>query len=94
MGVWDDTYLTHRRIFEAFMYGEIAHANSDQRKDYEKWMSHKVAPPVLRHIFEDITRRIVDVIASFEMTNVRTICFLETGFLPPEPQEASPSGTF
>jgi hypothetical protein len=69
--------LTHRRIFEVFMYGGIAHANEDKREEYEIWMSGPMSG-ILNWFFRDIAAYIVSVLTSFYQMNQRTIEFLES----------------
>jgi hypothetical protein len=56
------------------MYGKLAHANADKRREYEKWMNHHSAvAPVLWVTFEQIVAKTIQVIISYRAMNTRTI---------------------
>ena len=69
---------TNRRLFEAFLWGDMAHANDDKRPDFEALTKKNPFSPVMEWYFEDIVARIVQVIVSFHAMNERTIQFLES----------------
>jgi hypothetical protein len=75
--IYDDV-LTNGRLFEVFMYGDLAHSNEDKRAGYEKWMQHPAAAPVLPVFFDEIVGELLRVILSFHAMNERTIRYLET----------------
>ena len=70
--------LTNGRLFEVFMYGDLAHANDDKRADYEKWMKHPAATPILPVFFDEIVGVLLGGILSFHAMNKRTSQQLET----------------
>jgi hypothetical protein len=69
--------ISRRRLLSVFMYGWLAHANSDKRDRYEKWTKSDLAP-LMQYLFEGIARTILPVIVSFQGMNARTIQLLES----------------
>jgi hypothetical protein len=76
--VFQQDVVTNRRLFEVFMYGDLAHANDDKRADYEKWMKHPGASPILPVFFDEIVGVLLRGIFSFHAMNERTIQQLES----------------
>ena len=70
--------LTNERLFEVFMYGNLAHANDDKRAEYEKWMKHPAAAALMPVFFDDIVAVLLRGIFSSHAMNERTIQHLET----------------
>jgi hypothetical protein len=75
--------LTNGRLFEVFMYGNLAHANDDKRADYEKWTKHPGGVP-MKIFFDGIVIDLLKSIFSFHSMHERTIQQLET-FSPDRP---------
>jgi hypothetical protein len=65
--------ITRRRLFEVFMYGNLAHANDDKRSEYETWMQHPLAAAIMPTIFEETIAKLTECIFSFQEMNERTI---------------------
>ena len=70
--------LTNGRLFEVFMYGNLAHANDDKRAEYEKWMKHPAAAALMPVFFDEIVTVLLRGIFSSHAMNGRTIQLLET----------------
>jgi hypothetical protein len=76
--------MTNRRLFEVFMYGGLAHANSDKRLEYETWTKSPAAG-MMEFYFEGIVADMLQVIWSFRRMNERTIQMLQSKLgMPPE----------
>jgi hypothetical protein len=71
--IYEDV-LTNGRLFEVFMYGDLAHANDDKRTDYEKWMKHPLAAPLLPRFFDEIVGVLLRGLLSFHTMNERSSC--------------------
>jgi hypothetical protein len=69
--------LSRRRLLYVFIYGGLAHANTDKRDEYEKWVKSDAAP-IMQCMFEEIVATILRVIVSFLTINTRTIQLLES----------------
>lgn len=89
--VFQEDVLTNGRLFEAFMYGDLAHANDNKRADFEKWMKHPAAAAMMPVFFDEIVGVLLRSLFSFRTMNERTIQHLES--FPAEqplPQPALP----
>jgi hypothetical protein len=76
--VIDGEKLTNRKLFETFMYGWLAHANTDKRQYYEKWVKNSPVRLMLETIFEEIAAALIGVILWFPPTNERAIQRLQS----------------
>jgi hypothetical protein len=82
--VFQGDVLTNGRLFEVFMYGDLAHANDDKRAEYEKWMKHPIAAPMMPVFFDEIVGVLLCSILTSHAMNERTIRQLES-FPPDQP---------
>jgi hypothetical protein len=81
--------MTNRRLFDVFMYGGLAHANSDKRLEYETWTKGPAAE-ILTFYFEGIVADMLQAIMSFRRMNERTIQMLQSNLgMPPESRGGS-----
>ena len=76
--VIDGEKLTNRNLFETFMYGWLAHANTDKRSHYEQWVKDSPLRFMMETIFEEIVAVLLNVIFWFPPTNERAIQRLES----------------
>ena len=76
--VIDGEKLTNRKLFETFMYGCLAHANTDKRQYYEKRVKNSPVRLMVETIFEEIVAALIGVILWFPPTNERAIQRLES----------------
>lgn len=44
-------HLTHRRVFDVFLYGGLAHANPTRRAEFDSWAKEEVTFAFLKTIF-------------------------------------------
>ena len=75
--VFQEDALTYGRLFDVFMYGHLVHANDDKRPDYERWMKHQMAAPMMPVFFDQIVGFLLRGISSFKTMNEQTIQQLE-----------------
>ena len=64
---------TNREIMDVFIYGGLAHANSEKYKRYKEWMSFPPAAAMLQTCFNMILGHILHALAYIEQVNVTTI---------------------
>ena len=76
--VIDGEKLTNRKVLETLMYGWLAHANTDKRRYYEKWVKDSPFRLIIETIFEEIIAALIGVILWFPTTNERAIQRLES----------------
>ena len=72
--------LTHRDVFETFMWGGLAHANEERKRQYDEWKS--VMPylfPLMQHEFVGILVRMLRAIVVARSLNEAAIAELEAG---------------
>lgn len=65
--------LKNRQIFETFMYGGLAHANKEKKKEHEKWVSDPYLEPLLTNEFVWIMAEILKAIFHAEKVNEQVI---------------------
>jgi hypothetical protein len=72
----DGEKITHRKILDTFLYGDLAHANDDKRPTYELWRSGPAAL-ILESTFEYIVGQVLKYIYWLRNMNVEAIRVLE-----------------
>lgn len=65
--------LTHRRIFDTFIYGGLAHANKEKKEEYDKWMNDKIIAPLLMSEFYNFLLYFLNCIAYIKKINVKAM---------------------
>jgi hypothetical protein len=65
--------ITRQRLFDVFMYGNMAHAKDDKRLEYESWMQHPLTAAILPTFLEETIASLTNCILSFHEMNERTI---------------------
>jgi hypothetical protein len=81
MSLNNEPPLSHRRILEIFLYGNLVHANSkphdDKRRVFESWRKNKIAYPILENYFEYIVGETIKYILWLAAVNADAIMALE-----------------
>lgn len=74
--------ITRRRLFDVFMYGNLAHANDDKKQEYRNWMNNSFGAAIMPMFLEETMAEMIRVIVSFEAMNERTIQQLQAVSAP------------
>ena len=82
----DGEKVTHRVILEAFLYGDLAHANEDKRKTCEIWRALPVGL-LLESTFEYVVGELMRFMFWLARMNDEAIQFLDRLSNPQSAQE-------
>lgn len=69
----NEQQLTHRYIFEVFVYGYLAHTNEEKRAVYDQWRAVPFFFPMIEREFIAIMREVLTVIFGMRDLNRRAL---------------------
>lgn len=68
--------LTYREIFDTFIFGGLAHANKEKKKEYDNWMKDVSIASLLRMEFYTFLMYFLNCIAYIKKINLKAIAEL------------------
>ncbi len=68
--------LTHREIFQAFIYGNIAHQNPAKRRLFDNWRQSPLSFPLFETLFVDILGKFTGFLEDAVSVNKKAIAHL------------------
>ena len=69
----DNQTLRRRTIMEAFIYGKLAHANTEKEKIFNQWANNPLLFPMLEFEFNNILEFLLRVIHATSQLNAKAI---------------------
>lgn len=78
----DGSPLSHREIMDVFVYGDLAHANSEKHQRFQRWMSFPPNAALLQNCFDQTLAAMLQALNFIADLNRKAIMQIESGIHP------------
>ncbi|MDP2788487.1 MAG: hypothetical protein Q8O46_00335 [bacterium] len=69
----DNEVITYQKMFDVFIYGGLAHANTEKKQEYNRWMENKYLAPFICGEFYNFIFYFLNCIAYIKKINIKAI---------------------